>query len=255
MTTVDRGKAVAFSRPDRMHARLTHRDIAERLGCDKSTVSLALRNSPRISPPIREKIRALAEQMGYRPDPALATLARQRWARHETGSGATLAYLLESKRGRVALQRRYFRDAHARARAQGFALVEFDLSAYRSADAAGQVLYNRGIRGLIIPQFPREAPELLELPFDRFTLVSCSLGWLRTPFHVVGPDIFEGTRLVWREAVHRGYRRIGAALMRHDPVAIDDAARLGGAYTAQMDLVPPADRIPFLLSGPLDKGA
>src|SRR5207248_594810 len=176
--------------------------------------------------------------LGYRPDPALATLARQRWARHETGSGATMAYLIETKQDPVQLQRRYFRDAQRHAHARGYRVEEFDLSACRSAEAAGRVLYHRGIRGLIVPQFPREAPELLGLPFERFTVVNCSLGWLRTPFHVVAPDIFEGTRRVWHEAFKRGYRRIGAALLRHDPLAVDDHSRLGGAYTAQHELVP-----------------
>jgi LacI family transcriptional regulator len=238
-----------------MQPRLTHLDIARRFGCDKSTVSLALRNSPKISPRVRAKIHALSEEMGYRPDPALATLARQRWARHETGSGAALAYLIETKQNPVELQRRYFDDAQAQARARGFHLVEFDLSAYPSAEAAGRVLYNRGIRGLIIPQFPREAPELLGLAFDRFTLVNCSLGWLRTPFHVVAPDIFEGTRRVWQEAVARGYRRIGAAILRHDPPAVDDNSRLAGCYTAQLELVPEKQRIPFLRTGLEDKAA
>src|SRR5690606_41470895 len=42
-------------------------------------------------------VRTMAEKLGYRPDPALSTLARQRWAGHETGSGAALAYLVDSR--------------------------------------------------------------------------------------------------------------------------------------------------------------
>jgi DNA-binding LacI/PurR family transcriptional regulator len=71
----------------------------------------------------------------------------------------------------------------------------------------------------------------------------------------VAPDFFGGTRLVWQEAVARGYRRIGAALSRHTPLAVEDDARLAASQLAQYRLVAPADRIPFLLSDPMDRDA
>ena len=48
--------------------RVTLRDIAHSLGVSVSTVSLALRGSERISPPVREKIARQAEALGYRTD-------------------------------------------------------------------------------------------------------------------------------------------------------------------------------------------
>ena len=46
----------------------TIEDIAKIAGCSKNTVSLALRNSPRISPLTRKKIHAIAEELGYIPN-------------------------------------------------------------------------------------------------------------------------------------------------------------------------------------------
>src|SRR5690606_39803630 len=80
-----------------MNRRVTQQDIANRRKLDKSTVSLALRNNPTIAAATRVRVRTMAEKLGYRPDPALSTLARQRWAGHETGSGAALAYLVDSR--------------------------------------------------------------------------------------------------------------------------------------------------------------
>lgn len=48
--------------------RVTLRDIAAQVGVSVSTVSLALRDSERISEPVRERVRQAAEQLGYRPD-------------------------------------------------------------------------------------------------------------------------------------------------------------------------------------------
>lgn len=56
-------------------ARLTLRDIARALGVSTSTVSLALRDSPRISTPVRERVKAEAERIGYSTDLA-GTLLR-----------------------------------------------------------------------------------------------------------------------------------------------------------------------------------
>lgn len=54
--------------------RVTLREIAEKAGCSRSTVSYALRNSPNISRGLRDKIIGVAEGLGWTPD---AELARQ----------------------------------------------------------------------------------------------------------------------------------------------------------------------------------
>jgi Transcriptional regulators len=239
-----------------MNQRVTHRDIGEKTGFDKSTVSLALRGSPRLPEETRRKIVEMAEKMGYRPDPAIAMLARHRWANQEIDRGVTLVYLVHKKRPELELQRRHLAGARKRAEERGYNLVEFDLSAYPNGAAASKVLFNRGIRGVILPTMPPEVdPDLHDFQWEKFTVVGCSIGWLRTPFHIVTPDKFEGARLAWQQVVKRGYRRIGAAIFRHQPVAVDDFARLGASYAEQMELVAEADRVPFLLCPPSDREA
>ncbi len=237
--------------------RVTHKDIAARFGCDKSTVSLALRGNPRIPEETRRQICALAEDMGYRPDPALAMLARHRWARNDSEAGAALAYIVDKSNAEAYDQQRsQLAAATERARQRGYHLTEFDLAEYRSSERASNVLYARGIQGLILPYMPRGTEERLHGPeWNRFTVVCCSFGWARAPFHVVAPDIFEGTRCVWRQVVARGYNRVGAAMFRHSPVAVDDYSRLGACMVEQAELVPAARHIPVLQSDPLDQEA
>lgn len=237
--------------------RVTHKDIAAKFGCDKSTVSLALRGNPRIPVETRRQICELAESMGYRPDPALAMLARHRWARNDSDPGATLAYVVDkSDEDAYGQQSNQFAYASERAQQRGYNLMEFDLAEYRRMERASNVLYNRGIQGVILPYMPRGAAARIHGPeWNRFTVVCCSFGWARAPFHVVAPDIFEGTRCVWQHVVARGYTRIGAAMFRHAPVAVDDYTRLGACMVEQTELVPVARHIPILQSDPLDKSA
>ncbi len=239
-----------------MKRRVTHQDIAQRLGVDKSTVSLALRNHPGVAEETRARVKSMAETLGYRPDPALATLARQRWAGHETGSGAALAYLVDRRMANFSIHRRFFLSASLRAEARGYRLHEFDLADYPSIDAAGRVLINRGIRGLLVPQFMNmPGPGLNELPLANFTVVCLDLGWGSVPFHIVAPDIFEITRRVWMEAIERGYERIGGAILSHSPRATNDTPRLGASVSAQMEWIPPERRLPLLTSNIKDQKA
>jgi LacI family transcriptional regulator len=49
-------------------------DIARALDVSLMTVSLALRNSPKVSKATRLKVRRMADKLGYRPDPEIARL-------------------------------------------------------------------------------------------------------------------------------------------------------------------------------------
>ena len=136
-----------------MNRRITQQDIADKLGLDKSTVSLALRNYTGIAVATRERVRVMAEKLGYRPDPALSMLARQRWAAGKTGSGAALGYLVDSRMENAEQHRRFLAAARVRAEQRGYIVHEFDLADYASIKTVARVLYHRGIRGLLVPQF------------------------------------------------------------------------------------------------------
>ena len=58
-----------------MVPNLTLSDLAKQLRLNKSSVSLALRDSPRISPETRARVRAAASRLGYRPNLAARQLA------------------------------------------------------------------------------------------------------------------------------------------------------------------------------------
>ncbi len=61
-----------------MRRKLTLKDLSERLGLARSTVSRALRDDPQIARATRARVRELAEALGYEPDAAARALTRRR---------------------------------------------------------------------------------------------------------------------------------------------------------------------------------
>ena len=57
---------------------MTQKEIAKALNITQAAVSMALKGSERISPVLRESVRKLAEEAGYRPNLAGQMLRRKR---------------------------------------------------------------------------------------------------------------------------------------------------------------------------------
>src|ERR1035437_9617752 len=73
--------------------RVTLADVARKAGVHVTTVSLALRNHPRLPPHTRERIQALAKRLGYAPDPMLRALVAYRGKVMLRQNPPTLAYV------------------------------------------------------------------------------------------------------------------------------------------------------------------
>ena len=71
----------------------TIRDVARAAGVGASTVSLALRNDPRLRPAMRDHVRKVASEIGYLPNATLASLMAQVRGGKNLPFQATLAFL------------------------------------------------------------------------------------------------------------------------------------------------------------------
>ncbi|MCB9208987.1 MAG: LacI family DNA-binding transcriptional regulator [Ignavibacteriales bacterium] len=61
-----------------MKKKVTLKDIAQKIGVDTSTVSKALRKSPDISSTMQEKVKSIADKLGYRPNLLAKSLINKR---------------------------------------------------------------------------------------------------------------------------------------------------------------------------------
>ena len=155
----------------RMTRRITQRDIAREAGVDVSTVCLSLNGHPRIPAATRARIVALAQQMGYRPDPALSSIALTRWQGRRNVKGLVIGFLGDAKSSTEIEARIQEDGAREQAEALGYGLERFSLAAYPSMPKLTRVIRARGIRGLVVAQTRNQLNETelrrLPLPFVR----------------------------------------------------------------------------------------
>ncbi len=212
--------------------RATIADIASALGCSKSTVSIGLRNDPRLPEETRRRIRETALRLGYRPDPALASIAAQRWRRTHHDAGLGVALLSCRRETGATVREAYLHHAHRRLGELGYHATRFDLDDQPTAAATNRILIARGIRGLLIPPVFDESL-LTDIELSRFSLSAAGMGQWRPPAPLAMIDVFEAVLLSLRTMIARGYRRIGVALLRHPGTVPDDMRRLGAFHFAR----------------------
>ena len=210
------------------------KDVAQKAGVHTTTVSLALRNSTRIPLKNRERIQALAKEMGYRQDPMLSALVSYRARRVTPKAPPTVAMIFDFKKpeelDRVSLSYgKFLEGAKRKAEELGYGIQTFFFAGRRrSAEGRriGRILFSRGIKGAIICAF-RPETENFEIDWDQFSLVQIECQHLRLPLHMVSTDQMmmarEAVQGLWRQ----GYRRIGIAVGREEEIYLDHAFTVG----------------------------
>jgi len=192
--------------------RVTMQGVAQKAGVTRTTVSLALRNDPRISSGTSSKIHQLAESMGYRPDPMLSALAKYRNRIRSHDQGAAIHFLVfESLKQRASLPwlSHLIKGVETHALKMGYACTPLSLTDCGGRDhRINQILYQRGIRCLIVGPMP-ESQSRLNLDWDRYTAVAIGEHAGNSDLHLVRPDYFGNTVTAIGRIVAAGYRRIG----------------------------------------------
>lgn len=205
--------------------RVTLRDIAEAAGVHFTTVSLALRNHPRLPRATCERIQRLAKDMGYVPDPMVASLASYRHAQTQAANRATLAWVTSFPRRydwkKVDIFREQYEGAALRANALGYTLEDFWITdPGMSCARSSQILRTRNITGLIIAPQPKAGGELA-LDWDYFSAVSIGYSLVRPSLHMVCAHQYRCIRIALQELDLRGYRRIGLVMLKASDDRVD----------------------------------
>ncbi|BCU79696.1 LacI family DNA-binding transcriptional regulator [Luteolibacter sp. LG18] len=193
--------------------RVTVRDIAKELGVSHVTVSLALRGRGRISEALRERIREVAERMGYKPDPMLAALAS--YSRRGNGPKPISSVIAWLNGWRDPAELRtfkefdlYWKGAFAAAEKFGFRLEEFQFGGGLSAMRLHQILSTRGIKGIVLPPH-RTHPDWKDFPWSEYSVIRFGRSLVSPRTHLVTADQVANTMLAFEKMRERGYKRIG----------------------------------------------
>lgn len=235
-----------------MKPRTTQADVARKAGVHVTTVSLALRNSPRLPLATREKLQSLAVELGYRPDPDLSALVAYRKSIRRSKQVSTLAYVTCAG-GRwdwknAPAHADFFHGASSRAPQLGYQLEHFwmgepGLTPRRLSD----ILFSRGISGIVFASHWACERNLQEMDWPHFAAVAIDpLPQLPT-LHTVTND----QRLIIQSAIRRirdaGYRRVGFVIP-HWWAEIGNLAWSAGFLAEQLKF-PADERVPILFYG------
>jgi DNA-binding LacI/PurR family transcriptional regulator len=200
-------------------AAMSIRRIAQLAGISPGAVSLALRESPKISEAMRRRVRQLADQIGYRPSAKIAELmstVRARRESHGEGCFGVISLYPNARpwEGSEHLTRIYA-SMNQRAYDLGYRLEPLWLRApgmtYRRFRS---ILDARGIQGLLC-----FGSSVLDDPFpaelDHYAVVTVGLS-IQTPLHRVTSHFYNDTTHALNKVHTLGYRRPGLVLSRYE---------------------------------------
>jgi LacI family transcriptional regulator len=210
--------------------RVTIRDIATRLGVSHVTVSLALKDSSRISKGRREQVQSLAKEMGYRPDPILSSLVVYRQSKRPTHIHSAIAWINHWQHPKDLRKIRefnaYWGGASVAAERFGYRLDEFVWQPDLTPERFETILQTRNVRGVLIPPHQdQDQPEWGSFHWDNFSVIRFGLS-VKSPYsHIVTADHMRGIVNAMEKIHAYGYKRIGFIV----PGAFD--LRLGGSWT------------------------
>lgn len=226
-------------------------DVARAAGVSKNTVSLALRNDPQIPRQTQDKIREIAERLGYRKNPTVGHLMAQLRAGTTRGHQANLA-ILNANADENAFRSHptiptYVAGCRRRADEQGYSLDEFWLGdPDLDGDKLLRIFYSRGIRGALIVGLMNQnrLPERFRSLWQSFACVVTgvrtedpALSFACTDHHVLALRATEN-------ALRLGYRRPALVLAADIDRLIE--GRFSAGFQIAQRLLPQARRLqPF----------
>lgn len=199
-------------KPDPPPHRPSLRDIAKLVGVSHVTVSLALRGSPQISEAMRDKIKQVAEELGYRPDPMLSALSSYRRSKTSASFRSVIAWINAWKdpdklRSYEEFDA-YWNGASRAAEKFGYRLEEFRLGGDFSPRRLHQILSARGIRGILLPPHS-EHPDWGDFPWESYYVVKFGRSLHQPQTHLATADQLLNTVTAFEKMQELGYQRIG----------------------------------------------
>ncbi len=199
-----------------MSSNISIRQIAQAVGLHPSTVSLALRNHPKIPLSTRARIKAAARAMGYRADPLVATALSRVRSKAGPRSAEIIAFVTPLSRtafARHELNREMFRGASERAESLGWKLELFPMGEHGGEAGISRILSHRGIRSTLIG--PLEKRASLALDWPQFAAAALGPSLADPALHQASNFQFRSAQKALERLFALGYRRFAFALDRH----------------------------------------
>ncbi len=234
-------------------ANVTLSTIAAKAGVSKNSVSLALRGDPQIPPSTRDRIRLIAQELGYRPNPVIAHLMAQLRASRTPRLQAKLA-LVNAHRDPDALRKHptiptYVEGCERRAASRGYGFDRFWLhEPTLTAASFLRILRTRGIKGAVLVGLMEQnhLPEHLRAVWDA---LPCVVTGVRTRDPALSFSCVDHHHLsltAFEQALARGYRR--PALVLDNTIDRLVEGRFSAGILIGQQKLPARQRVPAFMA-------
>jgi LacI family transcriptional regulator len=225
----------------------TLQTIADKAGVSRAAVSLALRNQPGISAETRDRIKKIAEDLGYRPNPMVSALMAHLKSIRPLASIGSIPFITDfptrDEWRDYPTVLRYFNGASERALQSGYRLDEMWLrEPGMSARKMHSILVNRGVEGVLIAPLP-EGRRHISLDLGSFAVSTIGYSLVRPKVHRAVHRHIESLRLAVHKLRHLGYRRIALAI--HESQDRRNEFNWSTAYAGYQISLPAKERIPI----------
>lgn len=233
--------------PDTDHRRVTMSDVALAAHVHKSTVSLALRNQPKLCAATRDRIRKIAEDLGYRPDPMLDLFNLHRRTLEPPRPLGEIAFVSDLS-GPAAFSRSekhevIFSSAREEAKRLNYTLEVFFVGpAQLSPARLFQVLQARGIAGILLGALS-PATRSLNIDWTQFSVVGIESMQVEPRVDNISTDYCQAARLCVRQLRQHGGKNIGFIVARCLGPEIEGQLRAG--YLVESHAQSPTRTAPF----------
>jgi DNA-binding LacI/PurR family transcriptional regulator len=196
--------------PPAATGRITLRQIARAARVSVMAVSYALRDRPEVSPAERVRIRALAEKIGYRPDPLLTHLMQHLRSHRRIKSTANLAVLTMLD---APFVRRLIAGANARAEKLGYQLDRVEVRPrLDNSRSLTRTLEARGVAGVLLAPVIDPVSYSGLLDWSRFAAVAMTYSLVEPHVHRVVTHHFDNAMKALGLLHQQGFRRVGLAM-------------------------------------------
>lgn len=195
------------------------RSIARELGVSPTAVSLALKDSPRVSAALREAVRRRARETGHVPNARLNELMREVRQSAAPAYRATIGLVSLFPEERPWIERPLYahlglvrQGARERAEAHGYKLEDFWVKRPGlTPDRLRTILEARGIRGLLCLG-SLDPEERFPAALKSFAVVTHAAS-IPDRLHRVVSHFVADARTLFDELLRRGYRRPGLVIL------------------------------------------
>ena len=229
--------------------------IAKAAGVGKATVSLALRNDPRLRPETRQRIQEIARSMGYQANAVVSHLMAQLRASRNPKFQATIALLNASGTRNGLLTNFTFRDwltgIQNRCAELGYALDEFWLfDPELGIEKLKKTLYARCIRGVVIAgiRAHRELPQQMNPLWQDLASAVVGIRPERPAMHFACNDQYSTAMHAAWEIGRLGYQR--PAIIIDPEIEENVEFRFTAGFGAGWRTLNPDYSVPFFPFGP-----